>query len=112
MMNYKLKKQVFRFDISMNKPLAVNIPNSLHCLSDVLLHIWFLQTMMLLQLTIEMALSRIFRHEVERFLVVEETVEIDNILMFQTVVNANLFGHLVLYLFFPDDCFGDYFEGA
>jgi hypothetical protein len=65
--------------------------------------------MMLPDLPVEMTISGKLAHNIKIFLIREEAIEIDDILVPQAVMNPNLFGNLMLDLFLSDDCFADYF---
>ena len=59
-----------------------------------------------------MTLSGKLSHDVEVILICEVSVEIDDVLMFESVVDADLLGYLVLDVFFTYHLFVDDFQGA
>jgi hypothetical protein len=59
-----------------------------------------------------MAVRSIFADNVKEIFVSEISVKIDDIFVFESVVDTDFFGDLVLYFFFTDNRFADDFECA
>lgn len=93
----------------MNESSAVNGLQPFCCLPGILPNLVFFQPMMLPDLAVEMTISSKLTDDIEILLIREETIEIDDILIPQTIMNPNLLGNLMLDFFLSDDCFADYF---
>jgi len=68
--------------------------------------------MLLSEFAINMSLSCIFSHDIKMFFVCKKSIEIDDILMFEFVVDSELLRDLVLYLFLSNYWFFYDFESA
>ena len=53
-----------------------------------------------------------FAHNIEVILIVKVAIEADDILVSEVVVDSQLFGHLMFYLFLPDHLLAYSFESA
>lgn len=110
--SYELQQQIFRFDIAMDEPFPVDCLQPAGRLSGVLADFLLFKSVVLANFAVEVASGGKLAYDIKVIFVCEVSVEIDDVLTPETIVNSYLFGYLIFDLLFPDHGFAYYFKRA
>ena len=96
----------------MDESLLMHKLQAFHRLSDEVADFFFLESVVFLQHSIDVTFGCVLSDDVEIVFFLEKTVEINDILMLQAIVDSNLLCYLVFDLFLSDNLLADDLQGA
>lgn len=108
--NYKLKKDVLRFQIPVKNSFAMHTLSSLEDLFYYYFCLLFDKSLFLFKNSQKMTIRSIFKEHVKAGLIVKETIEIDDVWMIQIELDFKLSCKLMVNFFFHDSLLFDNFH--